>query len=533
MRSLVSQNVAIIGNKFRFSPPTRFFRRVGRAGGRDSGSAWKKEGPGRQRAQRVGSKSEEGQPPEEAGEAEDRYAGGSACEHRIPHSAATDRKLSGGYRTVLPPLRRAARKSARCFDREGLRPSTGILLARRTKPGRESWAGLDTRDRSRGPGRGGELWITWARKPGVEVVDAEAECRRLGVEVGDLVDLDRKVGRTAAKWRRSECRGTQNKRLELEYIRYQKRCCTTPKQYRLAHECALIRRHNPSIIMRAFLILASIFLQIHLHFIVSQAEQQRAPSGNHQVVALNSAESGDDVPEGPFKDILAQRGSTAILPCKITDPGAGTIIWVRSRDKQLLTIGTSTHSIDGRFSVRHSSIEWTLHIRTVTLQDAGIYECQVTSHPVQRYFVRLNITEAYSIIPGAPDLHVKQGSSLRLECQLVAATESPQYVFWYRQDRMINYDEEPGVKVEFTKTGSILMVNKTKPAHGGNYTCEPSNARPAYVMVHVIEEEEKPAAMHGGDRRNLSPAILASNFLVSLLAAVSWRIPSFTSLYPT
>lgn len=39
--------------------------------------------------------------------------------------------------------------------------------------------------------------------------------------------------------------------------------------------------------------------------------------------------------------------------------------------------------------------------------------------------------------------------------------------------------------------------------------------------------------MHGGDRRNLSPAILASNFLVSLLAAVSWRIPSFTSLYPT
>ena len=39
--------------------------------------------------------------------------------------------------------------------------------------------------------------------------------------------------------------------------------------------------------------------------------------------------------------------------------------------------------------------------------------------------------------------------------------------------------------------------------------------------------------MHGGDRRNLSPAILASNFLVSFLAAVSWRIPTFTNLYPT
>ncbi|XP_024883565.1 uncharacterized protein LOC112462165, partial [Temnothorax curvispinosus] len=163
----------------------------------------------------------------------------------------------------------------------------------------------------------------------------------------------------------------------------------------------------------------------------------------------------------------------------------------------------------------------------------AVLRLQVTSHPVQRNFARLKITEAYSIIPGAPDLHVKQGSSLRLECQLMAATERPLYVFWYRQGRMINYDEEPGVDVKLTSSGSILTVNKTKLTHDGNYTCVPSNAKAASVMVHVIEEEEKPAAMHGGDRRNLSPAILASNFLVSLLAAVSWRIPSFTSLYPT
>lgn len=119
-----------------------------------------------------------------------------------------------------------------------------------------------------------------------------------------------------------------------------------------------------------------------------------------------------------------------------------------------------------------------------------VLKFQVTSHPVQRNFVLLKVTEAYSIIPGAPDLHVKQGSSLRLECQLKAAAESPLYVFWYRQGHMINYDEELGVKVELTKNGSILMVNKTKPSHGGNYTCSPSNAKSAYVMVHVIEGEQ-------------------------------------------
>ncbi|XP_053973470.1 neural cell adhesion molecule 2-like isoform X2 [Hylaeus anthracinus] len=286
--------------------------------------------------------------------------------------------------------------------------------------------------------------------------------------------------------------------------------------------------------MRALLILASILLKIHLHFRGSQAEHQRSLGASNELLPSTGSEDKiEDVIEGPIKEVLAQSGSTANLPCKITDPVAGTITWVKRRDRRLLTVGTSTHSIDNRFVVMHSSTDWALQIRAVTPQDAGIYECQVTSHPVQRNFVRLKITEAYSIIPGAPDLHVKQGSSLQLECQLMAAAESPLYVFWYRQGHMINYDEEPGVKVELTKSGSILMVNKTKPSHGGNYTCEPSNAKPAYVVVHVIEEEEKPAAMHGGDRRNLSPAILASNFLVSLLATVSWRIPSFTSLYPT
>ena len=118
---------------------------------------------------------------------------------------------------------------------------------------------------------------------------------------------------------------------------------------------------------------------------------------------------------------------------------------------------------------------------------------QVTSHPVQRNFARLKITEAYSIIPGAPDLHVKQGSNLRLECQLMAATEKPLYVFWYRQGRMINYDEEPGVDVKLTSSGSILTVNKTKLTHEGNYTCVPSNAKAAFVMVHVIEGKKHEA----------------------------------------
>jgi len=110
--------------------------------------------------------------------------------------------------------------------------------------------------------------------------------------------------------------------------------------------------------------------------------------------------------------------------------------------------------------------------------------------PVQQRFVRLNITEAYSVIPGGPDLHVKQGSSLRLECQLMAAAESPSYVFWYRETRMINYDNEPGVRFEVRRNGSVLIVEKVKLSHGANYTCTPNNARPAHIMIHVIEGKQ-------------------------------------------
>ncbi|XP_043287389.1 zwei Ig domain protein zig-8-like [Venturia canescens] len=217
-----------------------------------------------------------------------------------------------------------------------------------------------------------------------------------------------------------------------------------------------------------------------------------------------------------IKQVLAQINGTAVLPCRITDLGTGTVTWTRKRDRQLLTVGSGTHTMDTRFMVRGSPTDWTLNIKNVKPDDAGLYECQIPTEPILHRYVNLNITEAFTIIPGGPELHVKQGSSLRLECLLIAATELPTFVFWYRKGRMINYDAEPGLNVEATKNGSILVVEKTQMSHAGNYTCQPSNAKSTYVMIHVLEEEEKPAAMHGGDRPSSSPS-LTTNFLLLLI----------------
>ena len=95
-------------------------------------------------------------------------------------------------------------------------------------------------------------------------------------------------------------------------------------------------------------------------------------------------------------------------------------------------------------------------------------------------------SEAEAEILGSPEKHVKSGSILRLVCILHHTTEAPAYVFWYRGSQMINYNEEQSVVVESDEHTSVLLVTKADRQHSGNYTCFPSNAKPASILVHIL-----------------------------------------------
>ncbi|KAA0191686.1 hypothetical protein HAZT_HAZT008745 [Hyalella azteca] len=97
--------------------------------------------------------------------------------------------------------------------------------------------------------------------------------------------------------------------------------------------------------------------------------------------------------------------------------------------------------------------------------------------------------EAEAEILGSPEKHVKAGSILRLVCILRHTTESPAYVFWYRDQQMINYNEQQSVVVESDEHTSVLLVTRADRQHSGNYTCLPSNARPASILVHILNGE--------------------------------------------
>ncbi|XP_066900782.1 limbic system-associated membrane protein isoform X1 [Halyomorpha halys] len=153
--------------------------------------------------------------------------------------------------------------------------------------------------------------------------------------------------------------------------------------------------------------------------------------------------------------------------------------------------------------------DWSLQIKFVQLRDAGYYECQVTSHPPFSIIILLKVVEARVEIAGAPEKYVKTGSSLELKCDLYNSPSVPEFVFWYHNDRMVNYDKDHGLNIttDLINKKSYLEVKKASREHSGNYTCVASNAYPDSTMVHILNDEN-PAAMQTGSDIRISARYL-------------------------
>lgn len=60
----------------------------------------------------------------------------------------------------------------------------------------------------------------------------------------------------------------------------------------------------------------------------------------------------------------------------------------------------------------------------------SINTIEIVSHVIIGFFLILTLSEAIAEIAGAPDVHIDEGSTLRLECKIMQVTENPSYVFW-------------------------------------------------------------------------------------------------------
>ena len=88
---------------------------------------------------------------------------------------------------------------------------------------------------------------------------------------------------------------------------------------------------------------------------------------------------------------------------------------------------------------------------------------------------------------------------MNLYCSIIDISEAPSFVFWYRDENVVNYSDQSGAVKIVTRTNedqigkksavlvSSLHIDNVRPKDAGTYTCSPSNARNHSVVVHVIK----------------------------------------------
>ncbi|XP_077294202.1 transmembrane and immunoglobulin domain-containing protein 1-like [Arctopsyche grandis] len=202
-----------------------------------------------------------------------------------------------------------------------------------------------------------------------------------------------------------------------------------------------------------------------------------------------------------ISNVTVQLGSNAFLHCPVRHKAdRGQISWVRKRDWHILSSGMLTFTNDERFQILHgeSSDDWTLQIKYVQKRDNGTYECQVsTGAGLLSHYVNLNIVVPEAFILGSGEHHVDTDSVINLVCIIEKSPTPPQYVFWYHNERMINYDTaRGGITVETEpgpKSQSRLTIRGARDTDSGNYTCSASNTEPASIYVFVTEGDKMAA----------------------------------------
>ncbi|KAK9306672.1 hypothetical protein QLX08_002747 [Tetragonisca angustula] len=225
------------------------------------------------------------------------------------------------------------------------------------------------------------------------------------------------------------------------------------------------------------------------------------------------------------RDTTTTVGQTAFLPCRVRNLGDRAVSWIRKRDLHILTVGILTYTTDQRFQTVHrdGSDEWTLKISSPQLRDSGTYECQVSTESKISQAFNLSVVVSKAKINGNSELYIKSGSDINLTCIVLQTPEPPSFIYWYKGDHVINYSQRGGINVvteKQTRT-SRLLISKALPADSGNYTCAPSTAESASVLVHVLNGEH-PAAMQHGNSSNSGAATRTLALLLLLLHAGSF-----------
>ncbi|CAL4143015.1 unnamed protein product, partial [Meganyctiphanes norvegica] len=113
------------------------------------------------------------------------------------------------------------------------------------------------------------------------------------------------------------------------------------------------------------------------------------------------------IPTGPRFDrslprnVTVQVDKTAVLSCRVLNIADKSVAWIRHEDLHILTVDKYRYTTDKRVSTVYNEVaqEWVLRIRKVTHDDAGMYECQVSTKPILSFIVNMEVVDALQTTP--------------------------------------------------------------------------------------------------------------------------------------
>lgn len=221
-------------------------------------------------------------------------------------------------------------------------------------------------------------------------------------------------------------------------------------------------------------------------------------------------------------NVTVHSGELAILRCTIENLGPKTVSWRKLGPNYLLTIGDMVYMSSHKIDIQHKRDwkglnHWNLIIKRVAPDDAGLYECQVSSAQQLVYYVQLNVLDSPPE-PSAGTIHYISGAFLvmtantgltlegrnivnfnepiNLTCLVRGENRAPEDVDWFFngikivsgssrwRNRVYITRERETYKKEFK---SQLLIDNSNFSDTGVFVCRASADLVKSIAVSVLE----------------------------------------------
>ncbi|CAH0724907.1 unnamed protein product, partial [Brenthis ino] len=160
------------------------------------------------------------------------------------------------------------------------------------------------------------------------------------------------------------------------------------------------------------------------HLLQNKVEEPRHYPAPYQEYHHYERHWGPYFEERNITQVTAHVGSEALLHCRVVMLKDKTVMWLRNTTDtaQLLTVGPAPYAGDNRVAVKFQyPNNWRLSINPVKWSDAGLYMCQISTHPPRTIYANFSVLPPVLTINGdkthdVKDRFYKAGSSIKLSC---------------------------------------------------------------------------------------------------------------------